>query len=114
VARRAGAGRAPPACAQTPRSTPPPRRGPASAADQPGKFLIESSGKFYAWRTDVTGAPHHAVAAEMLGVESWVIDGVVDADGAWWQTARVPDADHLLLIERAMPRARALGLGRLV
>jgi hypothetical protein len=62
----------------------------------------------------VTGAPHHAVAAEMLGVGSWVVDGVIDTDGVWWQTARVPDADHGLLIECAMPQARALGLGRFV
>jgi hypothetical protein len=53
-------------------------------------------------------------AAEGLGVESWLIDGVIDADGVWWQTARVPDADHAVLIEFAMPQARALGLDRLV
>jgi hypothetical protein len=80
----------------------------------PGKFLIDWSGKFYAWRTDVTGAPHHAVAAEMVSVSSWVIDGVIDPDGTWERTAQVPDADHGLLIERAMPQARALGLRRFV
>ena len=80
----------------------------------PGKFVIDRSGKFYAWRTDVTGAPHHAVAAEMLSVSSWVIDGVIDPDGLWERTAQVPDADHGRLIERAMPQARALGLGRFV
>jgi hypothetical protein len=43
-----------------------------------------------------------------------MIGGVIEVDGVWWQTARVPDADHGLLIERAMPQARALGLGRFV
>jgi hypothetical protein len=50
----------------------------------------------------------------MLGVESWIIDGVIEPDGVWWQTARVPEADHGLLIERAIPQARALGLRRFV
>ena len=40
---------------------------------------MESRG-FDAWRTDGV-APHHAVTAEMLGVESWVVDGVIDPDG---------------------------------
>ena len=78
----------------------------------PGTFLIDRSGKFYAWRTDVTGAPHHAVAAAMLGVESWIIDGVIDAVGMGERTAQVPGAGRGLLIERATPQARALGLDR--
>jgi hypothetical protein len=79
-----------------------------------GKFLIDGSGRFHAWLTDGTGAPHHAVAAEMLGVASWVIDGVIDRDGHWWQTARAPAAPHGSLMERALPQARALGLQQLV
>jgi hypothetical protein len=66
------------------------------------------------WHKDGAGAPHHAVAAEMLGVESWVIDGVIYPDGRWWQTARRRGVDDAPLIERASPQPRARGLGRLV
>jgi hypothetical protein len=75
---------------------------------------MEDSPGLDASRKDGAGAPHHAVAAEMLGVESWVIDGVIDPDGRWWQTARRLGVDDEPLIERASPQPRALGLGRLV
>ncbi|MGO9788995.1 MAG: hypothetical protein ACLP8S_05535 [Solirubrobacteraceae bacterium] len=46
-----------------------------------GKFLVEGSGAFHAWRTFDGLAPHHAMAAEQLGISSLVLDGIVNPDG---------------------------------
>jgi hypothetical protein len=74
-----------------------------------GKFLIDQAGKLYTWRTDGTGTPHHALAAERLGVESWLVDGVIERDGSWEVTARVPSIDHDAIIDQALPRLGLLG-----
>jgi hypothetical protein len=78
-----------------------------------GKFLVDPEGTLYTWRTDETGTPHHALAAEGVGVTSWLVDGVIERDGGWEVTARVPGTDHAAIIELALPQLRALGLDRL-
>ena len=75
-----------------------------------GKFLIDASARFHSWRTAEDRAPHHAAAAERLGIAVWLIDGVIDPDGTCEPTARVPDIDYYALIDRATPEAEARGM----
>lgn len=55
-----------------------------------GKFLIDDTGGFHSWRIREDLAPHHATAAEKLGVTRWVLDGIVSPDGTLDPTAMVP------------------------
>lgn len=75
-----------------------------------GKCLLEASGAFHAWRTPDGLAPHHAVAAELLGVSSWVLDGIVATDGTLEPTATGPGIDIDTLKSRAAPQAESLGM----
>jgi hypothetical protein len=76
----------------------------------PGKFLIDGSGNFHAWRTREDRAPHHAAAAERLGVSSWPLDGIVTPDGTFEPTAKMPGIDAETMIADALPQAEALGM----
>lgn len=76
----------------------------------PGKFLIDASGNLHAWRTVEDRAPHHATAAERLGISSWLRDGVIDPDGTSEPTAKFLGVEVLALIKHARPQAEALGM----
>ena len=76
----------------------------------PGKFLIDASGQFYAWRTADDRAPHHAAVAHHLGISSWPLDGIVNPDGTLEPTARAPGIDIADLLRRVLPQAEALGI----
>lgn len=76
-----------------------------------GKFLIDVRGKFYSWRTDEL-APHHAIAAEQLGVTSWVLDGIVNPDGTLEPTAVVPGTSPSALLTEVAPQFEPLGMRR--
>ncbi len=77
-----------------------------------GKFLISSGGAFHHWRTEADLAPHHAVAAELLGVTAWIVDGLIDPDGALEPTAMVPGSDIAAVLAGVAAQYEPLGIHR--
>lgn len=75
-----------------------------------GKWLIDNDGQFHSWRTAANLAPHHAIAAEHLGISSWPLDGIVNPDGSLEPTARAPGVDATRLLGQVRAQAEALGM----